>query len=294
MPQVAPAGATIAEVTHHVAEVNGVPLHYVSAGESGTPVLLVHGFPESWWAFREVIPLLAADHQVIAVDLPGFAESAPRRDGPCTSAWVAESLRGLIEHLDHGPVHLTGQDISGPATFRLAARHQDCVRSYAGIETGLPGFGLERLADVTHGGTWHIGVMAAPGIPAMLLDGRERTFLTDYAIPAMSANPARFTARDIDELTRVYARPDGFAGASGLYRSMLDEGEEIQQITADGKLTMPVLSVAAVSRLTHPTLDAVAHDVTRADIPASGHFVAFEAPDALAAQLLRFYRDIDA
>jgi pimeloyl-ACP methyl ester carboxylesterase len=231
---------------------------------------------------------------VIAVDLPGFAESAPRPDGPCTSTWVAESLRKLVEHLDHGPVHLTGQDISGPATFRLAAGHPDLVRSYAGIETGLPGFGLERLADVTHGGTWHIGVLAAPGIPAMLLNGRERAFLTDYAIPAMSADPARFTARDVDELTRVFARPEGFAGAAGLYRSMLDDGQEIQQIVAEGKLTMPVLSVAAVSRLTHPTLDAVAQNAIHADIPASGHFVAFEAPQALAAELLRFYRDLDA
>jgi pimeloyl-ACP methyl ester carboxylesterase len=294
MPQTAPAGATIDEVTHHVAEVNGAALHYVTAGQSGTPVLLVHGFPESWWAFREVIPLLAADHQVIAVDLPGFADSAPRPDGPCTSTWVAESLRGLIEHLDRGPVHLTGQDISGPATFRLAAGQPDLVRSYAGIETGLPGFGLERLADVTHGGTWHIGVLAAPGIPAMLLAGRERVFLTDYAIPAMSADPARFTARDVDELTRVFARPDGFAGASGLYRSMLDEGEEIQQIVAEGKLTMPVLSLAAGGGLTHPTLEAVAQNATRADIPASGHFVAFEAPRALAEELLRFYRGLDA
>jgi pimeloyl-ACP methyl ester carboxylesterase len=166
----------------------------------------------------------------------------------------------------------------GPATFRLAARHPDLVRSYAGIETGLPGFGLERLADITRGGTWHIGVMAAPGIPAMLLAGRERVFLTDYAIPAMSADPARSTARDVDELTRVFARPDGFAGASGLCRSMLDDGEEIQQIVADGKLTMPVLSVAAGGGLTHLTLEAVAQNTTRADIPASGHFVAFEAP----------------
>ncbi len=72
----------------------------------------------------------------------------------------------LIEHLGLGPAHLTGQDIAGPATFRLAAARPDLVRSYAGIETGLPGFGLEKLADVTHGGTWHIGAIAAPGIPS--------------------------------------------------------------------------------------------------------------------------------
>jgi hypothetical protein len=147
MPQIAPAGATIDEVTHHVAEVNGVALHYVTAGQSGTPVLLVHGFPESWWAFREVIPLLAAGHQVIAVDLPGFAESARRPDGPCTSTWVADSLRRLIEHLDHGPVHLTGQDISGPATFRWRPGTQTSSAATPGSRPVCPlGIGASEMS----------------------------------------------------------------------------------------------------------------------------------------------------
>ena len=283
------AGATIPEVTHRTAQVNGEALHYVTAGDSGSPVLLVHGFPESWWAFRDVIPPLAAEHRVIAVDLPGFGDSAHgARDYSSTSA--AESLRQLIEHLGLGPVHLTGQDIAGATTFRLAAAHPELVRSYAGIETGLPGFGAEMLADVTHGGTWHIGVIAAPGIPQMLLTGRERDFLADYAYPAMSAGTGAITEQDVDEFTRAYAQPDGFAGAIGLYRSMLTEGEEIQQIVAGGKLAMPVLSVGAgTGPFTHQAMNAIADNVTEANLPDIGHLAALEDPTALAETLLRFY-----
>ena len=151
---------------------------------------------------------------------------------------------------------------------------------------------MERLADVTHGGVWYIGVMAAPGIPQMLLAGRERDFLAGYAYPAMTARAGAITERDIDEFTRVYAQPDGFAGAIGLYRSMLTEGEEIRRTVAVGKLAMPVLSVGAGDRaFTHETMRAVADDVTEVNLSGIGHLAALEDPAALAQALLRFYRD---
>ncbi len=289
-----PAGATIPEVTHHTATLNGDELHYVTAGSDGTPILLVHGFPESWWAFRKLIPLIASEHRVIAVDLPGFGDSGHERDD-YTSAFAAQSLRQLVEYLELGPVHLTGQDIGGVSTFRLAAGHPELIRSYAAIETGLPGFGLEMLADVTHGGAWHIGVLAAPGIPEMLLAGRERDFLAGYAYPAMSATEGASSEQNIDEFTRVYARPNGFRGAEGLYCSMLKEGEEIKQIVAQQQLTMPVLAVGAgTGQFTYGTMAQVAQNVTEAKLEGIGHLAAIEDPETLAQTLLRFYRTLDA
>jgi hypothetical protein len=69
------------------------------------------------------------------------------------------------------------------------------VLSFTAIEKGLAGFGLESFADVTHGGSWHIGVLAAPGIPEMLLVGREREFLGNWAFPAMTAVHGVITVR---------------------------------------------------------------------------------------------------
>jgi pimeloyl-ACP methyl ester carboxylesterase len=284
--------ATIPGADHHRVRLNGTELHYVAAGTAGSPVLLVHGFPETWWVFHKLIPLLSRHHRVFAVDLRGFGDSAtatPEHD----SATSAEDLSDLITCLDLGPVHLTGQDISGPTTFRVAATHPELVRSYTGIETALPGFGAEMLADVTHGGAWHIGVLAAPGIPKMLLTGRERAFLTDYAIPSLAANPDAFTDADIDELVRSYARPDAFLGAAGLYRSLLSEGEELRKLAAP-KLDMPVLAVAGRSPdFTPATLRQVATTVTAVHIKGIGHYVAMEAPDQLAAALHSFYADIE-
>jgi pimeloyl-ACP methyl ester carboxylesterase len=284
--------ATVVGVDHQRVRVNGTELRYVSAGTEGSPVLLVHGFPETWWIFRKLIPLLSEHHRVFAVDLRGFGDSAPA-DAGHNSATAAKDVAALIAHLNLGPVHLTGQDISGPTTFRVAAAHPELVQSYTAIETGLPGFGLEMLADVTHGGAWHIGVLAAPGIPEMLLSGRERAFLADYAFPSLNATAGAFTDDDIDEFVRSYARKDGFSGAAGLYRSMLAEADEILELAAR-KLGMPVLAVGGGSGdFTPATMRQVATDVTAVSLDGIGHYVAMEAPDRLADALISFYRNVD-
>lgn len=290
-----PAIAALPEVTHHRVDVNGTRLHYVEAGTSGSPIMLVHGFPETWWTFHKLIPLLTPNHRVFAVDLRGFGDS-DNGPGDYDSATAAEDLHQLIGRLDVGPVHLTGQDISGATVIRLATTHPQDVRSFTAIEMGLPGFGLEALADVTNGGAWHIGVLAAPGIPEMLLAGREREFLGQYAFPAMSATPGAITEADLDEFARTYSRPRGFRGASGLYRSMLQEGAEIAALAAAHPLMMPVLAVGAGGGdFTSATMaHVVAGDVRSVMLEGVGHYAAMEAPAELATAVLDFLGIVDA
>jgi pimeloyl-ACP methyl ester carboxylesterase len=285
---------TIAGVTHHVAAVNGTELHYVSAGGSGSPILLLHGFPESWWAFHRVLPLLAESHRVFAVDLRGFGDSS-NVDGDYSSATSAEDVHRLIAHLGVGPVHLTAQDISGGTAFRLAATHPDDVLSFTAIEMGLAGFGLEALADVTHGGSWHIGVLATPDIAEMLLPGREREFLGTWAFPAMTAVQGAITEEDVSEFVRVYARPNGWRGAAGLYASMLSEGDELKTLAAARPLRVPTLAIGAFGGpFTEITLNQVTENPTKSILfDGVGHYVALEAPKALAAAILGFVDGVD-
>jgi pimeloyl-ACP methyl ester carboxylesterase len=288
------AAATLPEVVHHRADVNGTSLHYVAAGDSGSPILLVHGFPETWWAFHKLIPRLAATHRVFAVDLRGFGDSE-NTPGNYDSAASTEDLHRLIEHLGVGPVHLTGQDISGATVFRLACAYPHDVLSLTAVEMGLAGFGLEQLADVTHGGSWHIGVLAAPGIPAMLLTGREREFLSQFAFPLMTAVPGAITDTDVDEFVRTYSRPDGWRGAIGLYQSMLREGAAISALAEAGTLKAPVLAVdAGGNPFTINTMSQVAPtQVTSVVLTGVGHYVAMEEPGRLADAILNFTQKID-
>lgn len=289
------AGASLPAATHHSVNVNGTHLHYVEAGSHGSPVLLVHGFPENWWTFRGVIPRLAESHRVFAVDLRGFGDSASDAE-TLDSAASAEDLRLLIEYLGTGPVHLTGQDISGETTFRLAATSPGSVRSYTAIEAALPGFGGEALADVTKGGAWYIGALISPGVPELLFAGREREFLADYLFPSYGAVPPAVTQTDIDEFVRTFARPNGFRGAIGLYRSLLEDGDAIQALAAERPPQVPLMAIgAAAGEFTHVTMTAAAGaDVRSVLLDGVGHYAALEAPAQVADALLDFFATVDA
>ena len=292
---IAPAGLTIPGVAHHRVAVNGTQLHYVAAGDAGSPILLVHGFPETWWTFHKLIPLLAATHRVFAVDLRGFGDSDIGSDDH-GSQTCADDLHALVRELGAGPVHLTAQDISGGTAFRLATSHPGDLLSFAAIEMGLAGFGLETLADITHGGTWHIGMLAAPGIPDMLLTGRERAFLGQFAFPAMCATPEAIADIDIDEFVRSYSRRDGWRGAIGLYRSMLREGGEIRSLAETKGLRMPLLAVGAGGgSFTADTMAKAAAPapVRSVSLDSVGHYATMEAPTALADAILAFTSDVD-
>ncbi|ETA07797.1 MULTISPECIES: alpha/beta fold hydrolase [Gordonia] len=288
-----PVRATIPGVEHHDAAVNGTVLHYVSAGREGSPIVLVHGFPESWWAFHKLIPLLAGTHRVFALDLRGFGDSAVAGDD-FTSSMAAEDIHQFVRHLAAGPVHVLAQDISGGAVYRFVSGHPELVRSLVGVEMGLAGFGLEGFGDVTQGGSWHIGALAAPGIPDLLIAGREREVLGEWAFPTMTTVEGAVGEEDLDEFVRVFARDGGWRGAAGLYRSMLAEGEEFRARAAV-PLAVPMLAVGSSGgAFTAQTLAQISGGPLSAmEFDEVGHHVALEAPDRLATAVADFLADVD-
>lgn len=282
-----PGQATTLSARHETAAVNGTQLHYVTAGVQGVPVLLVHGFPETWWAFRRLIPLLAVRHRVYAVDLRGFGDSDVA-DENYSSSVAAEDLHALIEHLSAGPMHVVGQDVSGGVIYRLAATHPEDVISLTAIESGLAGFGAEKLADVTRGGAWYIGALAAPGIAGLLFEKQARAFIGEYLYPLYGTPSAAVSPEDVTEFARTYGRPGGFSGAAGLYRSMLTEGEELRVLAQDKPLQMPVTTIGSRGgEFTYSAFRGVTTaEVTAFQLNGVGHYIAQEAPCPLADRLL--------
>lgn len=318
MTVVEPAGATIPGVTHHRTRLNGVDLHYVTAGPSGvtgsarptggsgSTVLLVHGWPETWWAFRALIPRLAESHHVVAVDLRGFGDSGTDTtddgagngngtDAAFTEQAFADDLHELVAQLGGAPVHLVTQDISGGLAFRFAATHPDEVLSFTAIESSLAGFGLEALADVNAHGSWHVGFLGTPGIPSLLLPGRERELLAEWAYPMMNATDGAILPADLDEFLRTYSRLGAWRGTEGLYRSLFTDAGATRALAEVSPLTVPVLTVdGANAPFTELSFRPVAAgDFTAIRIDGVGHLVAQEAPAALAEALLGFTGAID-
>ncbi|AWB87482.1 alpha/beta fold hydrolase [Mycetocola zhujimingii] len=289
MSAIAAIGTTIPGVAHHRAQINGTELHYVTAGTSGSPILLVHGWPETWWAFRGLIPLLAESHRVYALDLRGFGDSS-NADTDYSEQALASDLHQLVNHLGAGPVHLLAQDISGGVAFRFAASHPDEVLSFTAVESSLAGFGLEALADVNAFGSWHVGFLGAPGIPSMLLPGHERELLEDWAYPMMNGTAGAIRAEDLDEFIRTYSRPSAWRGTEGLYRSLFTDQGETRALAEAQPLRLPVLVVDGAN---HPFTEqsfrpVAAGEFTAVHLEGVGHLVAQEAPAKLASVVLDF------
>jgi len=241
--------------------------------------------------------LAAAGYDVMGPLLAGHGLTPEAMAATRWPDWVRSAENALAElWRDCADVFVGGQSLGATLALHLAATHPEDVLSLSAIEMGLPGFGLEMLADVTHGGTWYIGVLAAPGIPEMLFAGREREFLGQFAFPAMSATPGAITDADIDEFARTYSRPGGWRGAAGLYQSMLREGPGIRALAKTPGLTVPVLAVGAGGGpFTAGTMSQAAPGKVRSvSLDGVGHYVAMEAPDELAEALLDFTGSVDA
>lgn len=294
MTSIAPFGATIPAVSHHRVTLGEADIHYVEAGSSGSPILLVHGWPETWWAFRHLIPLLARTHRVYALDLRGFGDSSPA--GPDhTEQVAADDLHRLVAHLGVGAIHLLTQDISGGLAFRFASSHPEQVQSFTAIESSLAGFGLEALADVNAHGSWHVGFLGSPGIPSMLLPGHERDLLAGWAYPMMNGTEGAVDTADLDEFIRTYSRPDAWRGTEGLYHSLFTDDGATRALAAASPLRVPTLTVDGAN---HPFTErsfrpVAAGEFAAIQIPGVGHLVAQEAPEALASAYLDFLSGVD-
>jgi len=284
--------ATMPEVAHHHVALNGTNLHYVSAGVAGTPILLVHGWPETWWTFHKVIPILAKTHRVFAVDLRGFGASDTAQPGDTTTTMV-EDLHALICHLGLGPVHLAAQDFSGPLAFRLAATCPQDVLSFIAVETSLPGFGLEILSNPMI--AWYFGTLAKHGAAERFFKGRETELLTEFIFtPPMTTSTAIGTG-DIAEFIRGYERSGGWNGAQVIYDGNLREAEDYKALVAARPLPMPALAIDRHgSDFTAKSFaTAVSGKLKRQTISDTGHYVAMEAPVALASTMLAFMSGVE-
>ncbi|WP_083913635.1 alpha/beta fold hydrolase [Nocardia concava] len=173
------------------ATVNGVRLHYVIAG-SGDPVLLLHGWPETWYAWRKVIPILADRFTVVAPDMRGYGDSERPADG-YDKVTVATDLHELMRSLGFGGVHLVVQDMGGPVGFAYAASFLEDVRDLVFIESAVPGVrpgsgdGCGPRRQLAHGFQHGTGNQRAAG-------RRARAAVHRVFLPPRHAAPGRADA----------------------------------------------------------------------------------------------------
>lgn len=278
---------------HRYAAVNGgVRLHYVIGGR-GEPVVLLHGWPTSWYEWRRVMPaLVEAGHTVIAVDLRGLGDS-DRPEAGYDKRTLAEDVYQLVRQLGYERVDLAGHDWGTSTAFALAHAHPEVVRRLVLTDNVLPGLPAGgRSWDDLNGHFWHHQFNAEPDLPEMLVTGRERPFLA-WFYRKLTEDWGAFTPDYLDEFTRVYSSMGGLRAGFSYYRA-LDEDARQNQEYARTKLHMPVLVVTArltVADMLHQQVRPVVENYRGTILEGCGHFLPIECPDQLLGQLLPFLRE---
>ena len=267
---------------------NGTRLS-VAVGGHGPTVVLLHGWPQTGYAWRHVMAPLAVDHTVVVPDLRGVGQSS-RPDSGYAKSNQAQDLREVLAHLGlPTPVVVVGHDIGAMLAFGWALKYPDDVSALILLDALLPGVDLEDHVNVAAGGHWNFGFFMAPGIPEMLLDGHEDEFIAEM-FPQMGGTDV-FSEEDLRHYADAYRGRDRLRGGFEQYRTLLADGAENQTTLAQHKLSMSVLDVAA-GTLGHTAemwtrLNQHADDLTVVISP-TGHFVAEENPQWLVAELQPF------
>ena len=276
----------------HRAEVNGLFLFYRRAGV-GKPGVQLPGVPETSYAWRKVMPLLARHHTVIAPDLRGCGAS-DRPEHGYDKRSVASDIRDLVRQLGFERIDLVSHDVGTMVGYAYACAYPETVRRLVLMEAALPGLGLEDLYNAAkYPRMYHLPLFEAPnGLAEALITGRERMFV-EHFMRQQAYNQDGIEPEALDEYARCLAAPGALRGGISYFRAHKLDAEQNRE-SAKTRLSMPVMTVggdassgAGLKAQVGPLVERLHHVV----IEKCGHYLAEEQPAKLADELLRFLAD---
>ena len=279
-----------ADFRHQYVDVAGQKMHYVTAGK-GEPVLLIPGWPQTWYAWRHVMTRLAAEgYMAIAVDPPGTGYSARLTTGYDTGA-VATTLHRMMNQLGHKQYSVIGHDIGMWIGYALASDYPADIKKIALTEAVIPGLAPAPSIFIKPQENiflWHFMFNQVQDLPEMLTAGKEREYL-NFIFDHWSYRRDRVATQTYID---AYSSPGGLRAGFAYYRAIPQTIQQNKQ-RAEKKLMMPVLAIGA----DHATRDAPqqtmqgrAVNLQGAMLSECGHFVTEECPEQLMEVLVPFLK----
>jgi pimeloyl-ACP methyl ester carboxylesterase len=251
-------------------------LHYVTGGR-GEPLVLLPGWPQTWWEFHKVLPALARRYRVIAVDLP--------RDTAGDKKSMAAAVHGLVQALGLTSVHIAGHDIGAMVAFAFAANHRAATKTVTIMDVPHPDESLYQIPLLMPPGTvypWWFAFNQVQGLPEQLLAGRSR-YMVDYLCSLLLVDQTAIGDRDRAVYAAAYATPSAIRSGNAWYQGI---HQDIEDQKTYGTITAPMLGIASLaSPYLEQALTARGSDVRVVNVQTAGHFVPEEAPDAVIGAL---------
>jgi pimeloyl-ACP methyl ester carboxylesterase len=276
-------------------EVNGVHLHYAEGGK-GPLLVLLPGWPETWWAYHKVMPELAKTHRVVAVDLRGMG-SSDKPAGGFDKKTMAQDISELVRKLGASQADVVGHDIGAMVAYSFAANHPDQVHKLVMLDVAHPTKGYLQLKMLPDAGTfgsrvdedhpylWWFSFLQVDGLSEDLVDGRVEKLQT-WFFHYMMKNDAALDAKDRAVYAAAYGSREATRASNGWYKAF---PKDVSDFDTYGKLTMPVLGLGGpgYGRL-KPFLETNTLSSNTYRVEGSGHCIAEEKPEALLTYLAEF------
>lgn len=281
------------ELRHEWANLGDVRLHYVTGGQ-GPCVVFLHGWPQTWYMWRDVLPGLMQRYRVIAVDMRGLGDSSRPTTGYDTRTVAQDIWRLMTDVLDERCFHVVAHDWGGPVAYALAALHRQAVMSMAIFDAPVPGDG----SVLTAMGRWHFGFHAETDLPEALVEGREDIYLR-HMFSKGGARPDAISEEAQREYIRAYSQPGAMRAGFNYYREIARDTRDNKAFMAQGKLQMPILVYGGGNKIVGRSMYAldswqrVASDVRGGVAEGCGHWIPEERPAWVVERLMEFFTDVD-
>jgi pimeloyl-ACP methyl ester carboxylesterase len=270
-------------IRHRQVTAGDASIHLAEAGpEEGPAYLFVHGWPESWRTWQDLMVLAGRTSRMLAIDLPGIGGSRPVTPNGSKLA-VAHVLRHLIQALDLADADLTlvGHDIGGMVVYAYLREFADLPRA---VIMDVPVPGVDPWDDfIRQPFLWHFALHAVPGLPERLTAGRQEAYF-GYFYDLLSAHPGIPSASSRAEQAQAYAAPGAMSAGFGWYRAFAADVEENMRASRGAPAATPLLYLrgsaergGAIGPYADGFRRAGVTHVESAVIEGSGHFPQEEA-----------------
>ncbi|MBW8688247.1 alpha/beta fold hydrolase [Chitinophaga rhizophila] len=267
--------------------------YYEDGTNSESPIVLLHGWPQTSYIWRKVFPALAEKHRVIAIDLPGMGNDnfADKTD----TQSIAALIKDVCDQLQLKKFHLAGHDIGAWVAAALAIQFEDSLLSLIVMDAGIPGLIPDEVfAPANAGKIWQFYFHSISELPEMLIEGKEKEYITWYFTNKSAVKDA-FTAEDIDHYYKAYTGKKRLAGGFAYYKSFQ---ENVVQNNARTKhLDLPILAIggekAQGMNMGKAMNKMCVDNVTAVSIPDCGHYIPEEQPEELMRVMNAFLANVN-
>jgi pimeloyl-ACP methyl ester carboxylesterase len=272
--------------THRTLSARGLEFHVAEAG-AGDPIVLVHGWPQHWWAWRHVVPLLAPHARLVMPDLRGFGWSSAPPDG-YEKQTMADDVLALLDALALERVRLIGHDWGAWIGFLACLAAPQRFDGFVALSCPTP-MGRPTPRQLLE--LWRFAyqvVLAAPGVGEWLVASEP---FVQGLMKAGAADPGVWTQDDLHVFSGVLAEPARARASAALYRTFLlhEAGR-----APGGRLQVPTRILSgeqdhAIPPVMFEGAEREGDDLTVEFVPGCGHFVPEERPEFVADRALALF-----